>query len=141
MLKFTFGILSAVLLSSCASRTEIYETNKTTQTIFSSGQTLLSGEPQTKVLLEVSGHVILSDKCQFLRKNFAIEILQNNSSKVLHMTYVTLENSYKFDVSLAVEGEYKIQLIDSRSNKIIESKKFMASKTNDRFQFDFHGCP
>ncbi len=148
MLKIMLAVLFLAFFS-CASRTQVAEVNKTAQIVVSPLTTLATGKGPmdapanialAKIQLQISGRIILSERCQFLKKNFDVEIWPSKASKFLYSTQVKNEG-YSFDVGLPYEGNYKIQLVDARSGQSIESKNFAASKRNDRFQFDFHGCP
>lgn len=140
-LRFSIGLLSLVLLSCASSRTDVMKANKTTQAVLTGGQSLLNSDPTPKVQLKISGNIITSEKCQFLKKDLDVEIRPASSIKYIHTTHVTEQNTYTFDVGLPSEGPYNIQLVDSKSNQVIESRSFEASKINDRFSFDFQGCP
>lgn len=139
MFNFKLGLLSLILVS-CASRTEVANKNKSAQAVLTVGQSLLNSDPSPRVQMQISGNVILSEKCQFLNNRFGVEIRTPHSKKYLFVTEVSPESTYKFDVGLSFEGDIIIQLVNSKTNKIIESKTLKANKSNDRLIVDFNGC-
>ncbi len=142
-------LIFTTLLSACASRTSVSNTNENIQSAMTLGTNKIAeaylNDPNDKnktVVVSITGEVIMSPTCT-VNGTHVIE-LKHSLKDAKPAAWTTVQKNspmtYKIDQKIQ-PGEYIIYLLRSKDSKVLQQKQISINKSNDRHVLNFDGCP
>lgn len=121
------------VLTSCASRTAVRDTNHISQSIMT-GTLALQGKKD----IQLSIHGLINIKNIKNPSHFKLLKIQLSDAAGKIILVKNVDEGLKFSIDTDVyEGLYTISLLDGTTSKVIQKKEAKVSKSNDRILIDF----
>lgn len=137
------------LLSACASRTSVSNTNENIQSAMTLGSNKIAeaylNDPNDKnktVVLSMTGEVIIAPTCT-VTSPLAVELKRSTQgSKPVAWTSVQKSSPMTYKIDQKIEpGDYIVTLVRTKDTHAIQQKKVSINTNNDRHVINFDGCP
>lgn len=142
-------LMFLAILSACASRTSVSNTNENIQTAMTLGTNKISeaynstrSDDSKTVVVSIKGEVVITPTCA-LNGNYVIEIkrsIKDAKSVAWGVVKRSSPMTYTIDEKIAPD-EYIIYLLRTKDSKIIQTKTVRIDANNDRHTVNFDGCP